>query len=324
MKHPYFLFTFLLIGLTLSAQSFRTEDIRFRNDTLELAAEVFLPNEDKSNGVGVALIQGSGPSGRDNLWARAFAELLAEAGFTALLPDKRGVGQSKGDWRFASFEALAEDALASAHFLAGEYGLEKVGLMGLSQGGFIAPIAASKDTEVAFVANIVGSAVPLEEQIIHEVMNTALDEGLSPEAVKEVLELHVLMKHYVQTGEWKPLQTRYRELERSEWAAFAKTFPQDKDSWVWEWIRLNFSFDPLPYWKKVEQPVFVAYGAKDQFDNMPVWENVYRLQTAFFGMDKRNYEIHVYDAGHALYEDGKTELRSEMKEGLIRWLAQWQ
>ena len=323
MKRFYAIACFVFaFQLSVFSQNFNIADATFSNDTLELFGEVFVPSSPAGQGIGVAIIQGSGPSGTDNLWARSFAELLAEEGIYVLLPDKRGVGKSRGDWKTASFEDLAEDAAASVRFLRKEYRLGKVGVMGLSQGGFIVPIVASREAAVAFAIDVVGAAVPFEELIIHEVANTSLQEGLSPEQVKEVLELHVLMKQYVKTGDWAPLEHRYKELESSAWADYARSFPRDKDSWVWDWIRINFDFDPLPYWGKVEQPAFIAYGARDEQDNMPVWRSVYLLQGAFAEQHKKNCEIHVYDTGHPMYQPDQAVLHKGFTTDLIRWVKE--
>jgi esterase/lipase len=300
-------------------QDFSVVETSFKNDSLTLFADIYTPNKTDKK-VGIALIQGSGNSDRTNLWSKAFAEFLSENGYYVLLPDKRGCGKSDGSWKNSSFLDLSKDAIASVHHLKNLMKLDAVGVMGLSQGGFIAPIAASKDTTIKFVIDIVGAAVTLEEQIIHEVINTAIKEGLKPNEIKEVLDLHVLMKQYAFDGNWTPLEKRFAELDSSSWSDFAKTFPNSPDIWVWDWIKKNIDFNPMYYWKLVNQPVFVAYGSKDQYDNMPVYESVYRLQKDFKSMEKENYEINVYETGHAMYEDDKAEIRKEFIENLLSWL----
>ncbi len=317
-----YLVTILITVTSLTgvlSQKFSVEETRFKCDTLDLFADIYTPIRPKG-GVGIALIQGSGNSDRTNLWSKAFAEILAENGYYVLLPDKRGCGKSEGSWKNASFEDLATDVICSVQHLKTIVKLEKVGVMGLSQGGFIAPVAASRDTTIQFVIDVVGAAVTLEEQIIHEVTNTAGKEGLSSNQIKEVLDLHVLMKQYAKGGSWDPLKERFAELESSGWSGFAKTFPNRKDTWVWNWIDLNIDFDPMDYWRKVNQAVFVAYGSKDENDNMPVYESIYRLQKGFMSTGKENYEIQVYPTGHAMYEDDKAQLRGEFIEDLLRWL----
>ena len=279
----------LLLALTIAtiydglSQSFMVEETEFKNDTLSLVADIYVPVR-PVRAIGIAIIQGSGNNDRSNAWSKSLAQILASNGYYVLLPDKRGCGKSKGNWRTASFEDLAKDAIASLRHLKDRKKLTSVGIMGLSQGGFIAPIVAAQDAATMFCINIVGAGVRLEEQIIHEVSNTALKEGLKPNEIKEVLDLHVLYKDYAFNGNWNPLAARLVELEKGSWSSFLKTFPAKPDLWVWNWIRLNMHFDPMHYWQLVKQDVFVAYGAKDQNDNMPVFESVHAGNEGFPGV----------------------------------------
>ncbi len=158
-------------------QNFSVTETSFKSDSLTLFADIYTPNKANKK-IGIALIQGSGNSDRTNLWSKAFAEVLAKNGYYVLLPDKRGCGKSEGSWKNSSFLDLSTDAISSVHHLKNLMKLDVVGVMGLSQGGFIAPIAAGKDTTIKFVIDVVGAAVTLEEQIIHEVTSTARKEGL--------------------------------------------------------------------------------------------------------------------------------------------------
>lgn len=314
----------LLIALLLSfpvlGQSFSVEEVNYSNGDITLYADIFSPRHPRGK-TGITLVQGSGNSDRSNLWSRAFADILAENGFYVLLPDKRGCGKSEGDWKHASFQDLATDVTASVEYLKRKLDLQKVGVMGLSQGGFIAPIAASRDPEIHFVIAISGATVTLEQQIIHEMANTARKEGLNPNEVKEVLDLHVLIRQYALDRDWEPLEKRYSELQSSSWAAFASTFPDQSDSWIWDWIQLNINFDPMDYWTQLSQDVMVVYGSKDQDDNVPVYESIYRLQKQFHANGKENYQLNVYESGHTLYEDDKAELREEFINDLLEWVG---
>ena len=92
--------------------------------------------------------------------------MLAEAGFAVLLPDKRGSGRSEGDWRDTSFNALAADARAAVDVLKRQPGIDpdRIGLLGISQGGWIGPLAAHGHSDVAFVINVSGAALTPREQ----------------------------------------------------------------------------------------------------------------------------------------------------------------
>ena len=118
----------------------------------------------------VVVIHGSGTSQRDSFWYLTMTKYLKENGIVVLLPDKRGSEQSEGNWRTASFEDLAQDTESAVAFLKGQsdINISYIGVIGMSQGGHIAPILAKKSTDTEFVVNVVGAAVPMHEQLIYE------------------------------------------------------------------------------------------------------------------------------------------------------------
>lgn len=300
-------------------QNFSVNEITFKNDSLILFADIFTPNESDKK-IGIALIQGSGNSDRTNLWSKDFAELFANNGYYVLQPDKRGCGKSEGNWKDASFAELAQDAIASALTLKEMYNLDKIGVLGLSQGGKIVPVVAN-NTDIDFIINISGSAVSVEEQIIHEVTNSAIKAGLTPEEVIGVLELHVDMKNYVFEGDWSTLEKKIEAIKKSSWADFGMTFPHKQDVWIWDWVKKNYYFDPIDYWSKVKQDVFIAYGSEDQKDNVPVYESIYLLQKCFKDANKSNYKIGLYDTGHSL-RNRVGALSNDFQNDILDWLIQ--
>ncbi len=318
----YLLF-FTLIGLYSNAFysqefQFTTKETSFKNGDITLYADVYTPNNPKEEKVGIALILGSGNSDRSNEWSFLLAEFLAENGYYVLLPDKRGCGKSEGDWKRTSFFELADDASISAEHLKKLIGLQKIGLMGLSQGGKIAPMVATK-SDIDFVIDIVGPARAVIDVIIHEVTNTAKEKGLKPDEIKEMLELHVLLEEYIFSKErdWMPLAEKFKEAKNTTWSEFASTFPNNPDSWAWDFAKINYVIDSMDYWPLLKQDVFFAFGADDH--NVLTYEDVYFLQKGFHGVNKTNYEIHVYPTGHSLYQSGTT-FHVDFRRDLLNWL----
>lgn len=304
--------------------TWHVEEVAFEGvDGVALAGVVYVP-EGKGPFPGAVLIQGSGSSDRTNSWARTFAETLACSGVVTLLPDKRGSGSSEGDWMDASFEILARDALAGVERLR-EYAAikdDRVGLVGLSQGGFVAPLAASLG-EVAWVVDVSGAAVTLAEQIRHEMKNTARSAGLSDEEVAAVLEIQRLAERYVQTGAWDPYADALAAAEGTPWAEIAAGYPGTPDAPIWDWIRLNALYDPIPYWKSVDVPVLVVYGAEDEEDNLPVSESVERLEKAFSeSAVERSIRV-IPGAGHALWAPDATQENLKLHADLVALLGNW-
>ncbi|GHE09626.1 hypothetical protein GCM10010339_62600 [Streptomyces alanosinicus] len=113
-------------------------------------------------GAGIVLVGGSGSGPREEY--RQEAEAFARAGITTLVYDKRTVGYSR---LHVDFGLLADDALAGVRLLRSRSGVNarQVGLWGFSEGGWVAPLAASRSTDVAFVVTIGGPGYdPLRTQ----------------------------------------------------------------------------------------------------------------------------------------------------------------
>ncbi|MFF8902698.1 alpha/beta hydrolase family protein [Streptomyces lydicus] len=112
---------------------------------------------------GIVLIGGSGPGPRAEY--RQEAEAFARAGITTLVYDKRTVGYSR---THLDFGLLADDALAGVRLLRDRKGVDPhhVGLWGFSEGGWVAPLAAARTSDVAFLITIAGSGhFPLRTQV---------------------------------------------------------------------------------------------------------------------------------------------------------------
>src|SRR5262245_47108029 len=140
------------------------EEIRFRNGAVSLAGTLVAPLAGGPHPA-VVLVQGSGPQGRADWHYRSLGDFFARHGIAALVYDKRGVGGSTGDHEAATFEDLAGDAASAVRFLAArkEIDRRRIGMLGSSQGGWLAPLAASRAGGVAFLILDKGAAVDVRE-----------------------------------------------------------------------------------------------------------------------------------------------------------------
>jgi uncharacterized protein len=299
----------------------REEDVRFASDELELAGLLLVP-ESSGPHPAAMFIQGSGDSDRTNLWARGIAEALARRGVVVLLPDKRGTGASEGDWRKAGFRDYARDAIAGVGFLQSRVEVDRdfIGVVGLSQGGQIAPLAADLSDEIAFVIDVSGSATTSVDQVNHEMRNTFRQAGLPPDGVEMGMKLQSLAVQYVKTGAWEPYARMLKTLSTTPLAPVAAEFPQTEDSWVWAWWRGIGDYDPIEHWTRLRQPALVAYGEDDESDNVPVAESVRRLEGVNAGR-ATGIEVVVFEgSGHALFAPGTNRLREDFIDLLVRWI----
>ena len=94
-------------------------------------------------------MHGSGAQNRESILP--FARFLIRHGIAVLGYDKRGVGGSTGNWNTASFDDLADDVVAAFAYLKarGDIDGRQIGLLGVSQGGWIMPLAAVRAKDIA-------------------------------------------------------------------------------------------------------------------------------------------------------------------------------
>jgi uncharacterized protein len=164
-----------LISLTLiaSTEAPAEESLVIASRDARLAATLQLPADVAALFPAVVIVHGSG-----RVTARELQSMpgrrLAELGFAVLAYDKRGVGGSTGEYTSIGpgnsvrmFDLLAADAIAAVEVLRARTDIDtrRIGLVGISQGGWIAPLAASRHRGIAFVVTISGPAVSVGEEI---------------------------------------------------------------------------------------------------------------------------------------------------------------
>src|SRR5215475_1593442 len=137
------------------SEIYRQEQVKFSNGDVTLAGTLLTPLTTLRHSA-MVLVHGSQDRSRDDDYEFLFANIYLKLGIAVLIFDKRGVGASTGDWHYASFETLAEDVLAGVRYLKtrADINPKQIGLRGVSQGGWIAPIAAARSKEIAFLVTI--------------------------------------------------------------------------------------------------------------------------------------------------------------------------
>lgn len=186
----------LFACLSVSAQAAPLQnemrELTFMNGEIQLEGTLYLPP-----GTGpfpaVVIIHGAGPDTRSPYIPDA--QMLRQAGIAALVYDKRGAGESTGDWRTASLDELIADALAAVHLVQAQPEVDPrhVGILGISQGAWLAPFAAARDDQVAFIIQVTGSGTPLANQEMWDDGNSLKQLGFSDRAIAlEMKALHML------------------------------------------------------------------------------------------------------------------------------------
>jgi pimeloyl-ACP methyl ester carboxylesterase len=240
---------------------YRSTPIRFSNGGVELAGTVLSPRESGRHPA-VVFIHGSGAEGR---WANGFlADYVARRGVVALIYDKRGVGESTGDWKMSTLEDLSRDAKAAVHLLAGRPDVDpqRVGLYGHSQGGFIAPIVAAANGEVRWIVDADGNVGPQYEQDLFRV-ESALAKRFDGQQLRDAMSLYREFVDVARGGLSRDQLHADEAKHRSAAWYDALGLPDDED-WIWEWYRGVGNADNRRAWAAIDVPVLLVYGERDE------------------------------------------------------------
>ena len=165
-----------------TANAFHVETLRFERDGVALAGRLFMPREPGPHPA-VVLLHGGGLQ-RHNEAPLFFAPLLAQCGVAALFYDKRGTGASEGAWEDALFDDFVDDAAAAVEALDRHPDIDdRIGLIGFSQGGRLAPLVAVRHGQVDFIVSVSGPFASLIETRLYSLAQQLQRWSLSGSAL---------------------------------------------------------------------------------------------------------------------------------------------
>jgi dienelactone hydrolase len=164
------------------AGELRTEEVQFASHGATLSGSIVFPAGETQ--AAVVFVHGSGKQGRNLHWAEKFAK----DGIAALVYDKRGAGKSGGEYEDnqsvgeKNLSLLADDALAAVRSLSAHPKLKgvPVGLTGISQAGWIAPLAAERSDLVKFLVMWSGPVSKVSEEDIYSKYTRDGNAGEAP------------------------------------------------------------------------------------------------------------------------------------------------
>ncbi len=268
---------------------YRTEDVSYANAAggVTLAGTLTTPNGDGPFPA-VLLITGSGAQDRDETLFEhrpflVIADYLTKKGVAVLRVDDRGVGGSSGSVAAATSKDMAGDVLAGIAYLKGRKEIDRarIGLIGHSEGGLIAPLVASESKDVAFVVLLAGPGLPGLDILL-------LQEGLIAHAAgmpdDEITKTHEVNKRIfaalAAAKDDKDAEARSRAVLKDQPGDLSEKV--DADALVKQlanpWFRFFVKYDPRPALAKTKCPVLALSGEKDL--QVPPKENLAAIKKA--------------------------------------------
>lgn len=206
----------------------RQEWIEFPSDDTQLTGRLDLPEGPGPHPL-IVLVHGSGSdAGTEYLYNGDF---LVAHGIAAFVYDKRGTGRSEGSYTF-DFDQLARDAVAAIRLLRARDDVDpqRIGIAGYSQGGWVAPLAASLSDDVGFVLVSYGMIESSVEEARLETRNLLRKRGVAEESLEQVDELTLAAVHVVATDfqeGWDRFAEMKRKHKRAPWRKHLHGSPVD-------------------------------------------------------------------------------------------------
>lgn len=303
---------------------YTTEEVTFENPSakITLAGTLTLPKTDKPYPI-VVLISGSGPQDRNSellnhkpFWI--IADHLTRNGIGVLRVDDRGVGKSTGNRTIATSMDFASDVEAAVAFLKTKSGInsKKIGLIGHSEGGMIAPIVAAKDKSIAFIVLMAAPGVPCDQLLIEQAYLIAKSEGLNETELEQSKKLNQSIYSIVKSD--KATDEAKKEIEKllekslsdnpdtkylSE-AQKAQMISQQTEQITSPWFRYFMKFNPDNYLSKVKCPVLVLNGDKDL--QVPAKMNTEGIQKSLTKAGNKKETTIIYPNKNHLFQDCTT------------------
>jgi pimeloyl-ACP methyl ester carboxylesterase len=228
------------------------------------------------------LISGSGPNDRDEtiFGHKPFlllADTLTRRGVAVLRYDKRGIGHSTGHYAQATSADFAADAAAAVRYLRAQKIVDpkRIGLIGHSEGGLIAPLVASEHpTDIAFVVLLAAPGMTGEKILLAQAALIGKAEGATP---AQMAQEHALQQAIFTVVKREPnpilAQAQVRAAVLKAVAALSPAskakiadpaaYAQLESRQVSPWLRFFLTYDPAPALEKTRCPVLALDGSKD-------------------------------------------------------------
>lgn len=308
---------------------YNAEEVLFENekDNVVLAGTLTYPKEG-NNFPAVVMISGSGGQDRNEelLGHKPFlviSDYLTKNGIAVLRFDDRGIAQSTGDHSKATSEDFARDVLAAVEFLKDrkEIDKSKIGLIGHSEGGMIAPLAAVQSNDIAFIILMAGLGIPGDSVIYLQGELIQRAEGISEEeiqkSIKSQREIFSIVKN---SNDDKKLEADLKEKFYAEYS----TMTEEEKSKLGDpevylnmqvntiaspWFKYFLRFDPAGVLEKVKCPLLAINGEKDL--QVPPKENLSAIESALKKGGNNNFEVKMLPGLNHLFQTSATGKISE-------------
>lgn len=309
--------------------SYYSEEVKFQNTTSNqaIAGTLSLPQM-KGKFPVVVLISGSGPQNRDGelLGHKPFlllADYLTKNGIAVLRCDDRGVGKSTGNFSTATSADFATDIESTLTYLKtrSEINSKKIGLIGHSEGGIIAPMVASKSKDVAFIVLLAAPAISGDQLLLLQQELIARASGVSEIEIEKSRQIFTTIFNFVnQSNDTEKLKSEIADVFKNAMEVSNQTnftSEQEKTDYVDSqvnqivnpWMQYFIKYNPSKALEQLQCPVLALNGERDL--QVSPKENLLALKNALTKGKNKRFEVKEFAGLNHLFQESKTGLPAE-------------
>jgi uncharacterized protein len=308
---------------------YKEEDVSLANGEIKLAGTLTIPGGTAPFPAAI-MITGSGTQNRDEEILgfkpfRLIADHLARRGIAVLRCDDRELTNPGRPGRSTSAD-FARDVIAQADYLRGRKEIlkEKVGLIGHSEGGLVAPLA-EREGRFAFLVLLAGPAVKGEDLLLEQIARIAKADGAGEAEIADALasqrKMYALMAlpeggREIETLVAGEIRKSIGKMTPEQKKAIGDLDLLVKNATAGQmatlnspWFRFFLAYDPEPVLEAVKCPVLAIFGEKDT--QVSAQQNLPAMEKAFAGGGNRNATLKVLAGANHLFLKAKTGSPSE-------------
>ncbi len=335
-----------VVSPTPESVPYQEVEVTFASGDVKFAGTLTLPPGGGPH-PGVILITGSGPQDRDETIFgfkifRVIADHLTRHGIAVLRYDDRGVGGSTGDVNQATIEDFAGDVLSALDLLQNRSDINstQIGLLGHSEGGIVAPLAATLSDGVAFLVLMAGTALPGDVILVEQLKLILRAGGATDDHINQQVQLQEQIIATMRTGEgWDLVERIIREeldgMSGEERAAIADAdefadavVRQRLQALQTPWFRYFVDHDPRLALGQVQVPVLGVFGELDL--QVPAVPNQEALVRTLEQANHREYTTVIMPGANHLFQKAVTgspteyaQLEPEFLPGFLDLITNW-
>ena len=258
------------------------------------------------------------------------APILAHCGYAAFVHDKRGTGESEGDYVKTTYDDYINDAGSCANYLAGHRRInpDKIGVMGASEGGRVAVVAASRFPVFSFVISQSGTMVGAIDDRMNAQINGMIDQGIITDSIADLVR-PVWRRSFEAWASRDPEEHSRIDMEIEE---MRKVYPRgylpfkksEMDSIpdfavilpTWN----SLGNDYMTEMKHFRKKWLAIYGAEDRV--VPTEESVRNIGHYMSRSGNKSYNIAIIPRMGHVPVDSETKIRVKFDYLIINWLDQ--